>query len=108
MTIKMRGPVSDLPPAELTEKLEHSILGDTPLEFGETGSSLVESAQYNPDQQVAVISLKAGKVIKSYTYAGFLPSLWVEFYQAESKGGFFNRVIRPMLSGSPVDTESRR
>lgn len=85
---------------DFRDKLEHQILGDTPLEFGDTGSSLVDSASYNPNSLILTVTLKAGKVAKTYTYGGFPPSSWVEFYQAESKGQFFSRVIRPMFSGT--------
>ena len=86
---------------DLSRKLEESILGDTPLDFGDTGSSLVDSATYDPSQRVLTVQLKAGSLIKSYTYGGVPPSTWVEFYQAESKGAYFNRVIRPMFGARP-------
>lgn len=86
--------------ANFWDSLERQILGDTPLEFGDTGSSLVDSASYDPDTRNLTVTLRAGKVSKTYTYGGFPPSSWVEFYQAESKGQFFSRVIRPMFSGT--------
>jgi hypothetical protein len=97
MTIRLGKPVD---PHDLSRKLEESILGDTPLEFGDTGSSLVDSASYDPGQLMLRVTLKAGKVAKRYRYGGFPPSSWVEFYQAGSKGSYFSRQIRPLYVGA--------
>lgn len=89
------------PAPELMEKLEDSILGDTPLEFQTPDSSLVLEAAYVPGQRLLSCLLRAGKVSKWYDYAGFPPTEWVEFYQDSSKGGFFSRRIRPLYQGRP-------
>jgi hypothetical protein len=86
---------------DLSRKLETSILGDTPLEFGETGSSLVESASYDPDQLMLRVTLKAGRTVKTYRYGGYPPSSWVEFYQAASKGSYFAHHIKSLYQGTP-------
>lgn len=82
-------------------KLEDNILGDTPTEFETPDSSLVLAACYNKDTRTLSVQLRAGKVSKWYDYGGYPPSEWLDFYQAESKGGFFVRRIRPMFAGKP-------
>lgn len=89
------------PSADLEDQLELSVLGDTPLEFGETGSSLVEGASYHPGQKVLRVTLKAGRTTKAYCYTGFPPSQWVDFYQAPSKGSYFAHHIKTMYQGVP-------
>ena len=98
MSVKLGKPVIP-PPAELTQQLEDSILGDTPLSFEDPTSSLVESASYDPGQMILLVTLKAGKVSKRYRYGAVPPSAWVDFYQAESKGRFFTQHIRPLFAG---------
>lgn len=93
--------VRPLADPDLSRKLEESILGDTPLEFGDTQSSLVDSASYDPDTLTLKVTLKAGRTTKRYRYGGFPPSSWVEFYQAGSKGSYFSKCIKTMYQGSP-------
>lgn len=95
MVMKLGQPVDP----ELSSRLESSILGDTPLEFGDSGSSLVDSASYDPDQRMLWVTLKSGSISKTYRYAGYPPSEWVDFYQANSKGGFFTKRIRSLYAG---------
>ena len=87
------------PDPALVDKLESSILGETPLHFSDTDSSLVEEAAYDPGQQLLRVTLKAGKTTKVYRYGDFSPSSWVDFYQAPSKGRFFSAYIRPHYAG---------
>lgn len=94
--------------SEFSDRLDLSVLGDTPLQFDEPNSSLVEKAWYEPGQQLLHVTLKAGKVLKTYRYGGVSPSLWMDFFQASSKGHFFTRTIRPQFIGALEETESER
>ena len=86
--------------SKLSDRLELQVLGDTPLEFDDPTSSLVERATYEPGQQLLRVTLKAGKISKTYRYGSFPPTSWVEFYQAPSKGRFFTTQIRPNFVGA--------
>lgn len=94
--------------SELSDRLSLQVLGDTPLEFEDPTSSLVERASYEPGQQLLHVTLKAGKVLKTYRYGGVCPTLWMDFYHAHSKGHFFSQQIRPMFVGALEDTQSQR
>lgn len=84
----------------LAQRLDDSLLNDdVPLSF-ESDSSLVRRASYDPGQQVLYVMLIAGKVAKTYAYPGVPPALWLDFSQANSKGQFFSRFIRPMFAGT--------
>lgn len=86
-------------PEDYKSKLERELLRDMPTEFEEANSSLILRASYNPETQDCTIVLKAGPLEKPYLYGGMPAQVWMEFVQAESKGQYYNRFIRPMFQG---------
>src|SRR5215831_4874291 len=71
---------------------------DLPLEFTSPDSKGIAFAQYDPDNQTLIVSF-AGSGGARYGYGNISLSTWREFYQADSKGGYFNKHIRPMAAG---------
>lgn len=80
----------------LVEDLDEFFKEDYPLSFSSPESSNVAGAEYDPSTQQLTVTFKTGK---SYGYAPFEEKLWVEFEQAESKGGFFAARVRPFFTG---------
>jgi hypothetical protein len=71
---------------------------DIPLEFNAPESKSVSHAQYDPGTETLIVSF-AGSGGVRYGYGGIHADVWREFYMAESKGAYFNAVIRPMSHG---------
>jgi hypothetical protein len=70
-----------------------------PDSFDAPESSSVTHADYNPDAETLIVEFKGGK---KYGYGNIKPAQWVEFYQADSKGGYFNKHIRPLAAGKAL------
>jgi hypothetical protein len=64
--------------------------------FKSPKSSDIAEAHYEPVSQVLTVTFQRGK---TYGYAGVPAGLWQAFYAAESKGEFFNRVIKKSYRG---------
>lgn len=76
---------------------------DTPTEFTDGTSSLVAAATYEPGQEVMTVTLHAKPEDRTFRYGGVPALVWQEFYQATSRGAYFNQFIRPMFNGVAVE-----
>lgn len=74
-----------------------AVLGETPNFFDSPDSKSILRADYYPGEEKMVVHFRGGSV---YAYANIPSALWVEFYQAASKGKFFATSIRPMFAGT--------
>jgi hypothetical protein len=72
---------------------------DTPRSFDAPESSSVIRADYDPDCETLIVEFVGGK---RYGYGNISPGTWREFVQAESKGAYFNKHIRPMAGGKQL------
>jgi hypothetical protein len=70
-------------------------------------SSLIREARYFPDHKALELCLASGR---RYLYLGVPAEVAQEFAGAESKGGFFNRMIRGRFDCHPLrdEREQRR
>lgn len=84
----------------MDERVQSAILGDTPREFSDPDSSVIAGAYYTPESLELVVSIKAGELVREYTFGGVPAQTYVEFYQAKSRGSYFNRFIRPTFGGT--------
>lgn len=76
---------------------------EMPTSFESPESSNVWGAAYNPDTRQLRVSFKSVHVgVITYTYEAFPADLWVEFFSAASKGGYFASAIRPFYPGTKV------
>ena len=84
-----------------TISFESEVLRDTPLEFESPESNLVAGATYTPGQDILKVRLwtKMGVNTNVYRYGSVPPQVWAGFVQADSKGSYFQRCIRPMFLG---------
>lgn len=74
-----------------------SVLGDTPQFFDSPDSKSILRADYFPGEEKMIVHFRGNSI---YAYANVPPALWIEFYQASSKGKFFAASIRPMFQGT--------
>lgn len=54
-------------------------------------STLISAAQYHPDDRALLLCFVSGR---RYIYLGVPPIVAADFARAESKGGYFNPVIK--------------
>lgn len=70
---------------------------DLPMSFESPESSLILGASYDPRTELITLDFKTGR------YRGGLPrDQWKEFLEADSKGVYFNRRIRPFWDGVKI------
>jgi hypothetical protein len=62
-------------------------------------SASLKSAGYDPVRLVLEIEFASGDV---YQYENIIPRVYNEFMNAESKGGYLNKVIKRIHPGTPV------
>lgn len=55
-------------------------------------SSFIQSVAYDPESLVLEVMINSGK---KYTLTNILPELYKDFMDSESKGAFFNNVLKP-------------
>lgn len=81
-----------------------TVVADVPLTFQSPESSNIARAEYDPDCRQLSVEFKRQDKGASVTflYPGFPLSLWIEFFQADSKGKFFASRIRPLYTGTAV------
>lgn len=99
-----RQPLTDGPErATAAQRAEQYASDDTPLSFTSPESSSIGGASYDPDTQVLAVDFKRNPAIPSerYVFGGFPPEKWKEFMEADSKGTYFAKWIRPLFSGKP-------
>jgi hypothetical protein len=68
--------------------------------FWSPHSSNVQGATFNPQTKELRITFHRGR---TYAYQNFDPVLWEAFVAAESKGTFFQQVIKEDWKGVPVN-----
>lgn len=91
-----------MPRRKKTAAAEASVV-DT---FTSPESANVEGASYTPDTKQLVIAFrdkkKEGAPIKYYYYDNYPSEEWLAFKQAESKGEFVSKRIKPHYQGIPI------
>jgi hypothetical protein len=73
------------------------LLAGVPLSFDSPDSALISKADYDPETEVATVTM-LGQV---YRYS-FPPEVWVAFESATSKGSYFNANINRIFKGVRV------
>jgi len=71
--------------------------------FESPESELVARASYDYGSQVLEIVLKLKGGEKTFLTTGVPKTMWEEFRDSQSKGGFFNRYIRTMYLLHPKE-----
>lgn len=82
---------------------------DTPLSFDSPESSVIDRAEYCPLTRTLKCYYKRSEkspTSRVYVFADVPLNRWMELVQAPSKGAYFNRHIRPLYSGKPVELKS--
>lgn len=72
----------------------------TALSFDSPESTSIIRADYDPDTNTVVAEFVDGR---RYQYPGFGLALWEEWLLAPSKGSFFHKRIRPLISGVKLE-----
>lgn len=75
-----------------------------PRSFESPESSTIIRATYDPETLTMRVTFKKVPVEATYQYNKFPAETWVDFEQAESKGVYFSKFIRPFYVGHPVVT----
>jgi hypothetical protein len=78
------------------EEVSTPEVDDTPTEFESLESSSIIGAVYDPHHETLVVTFKGGK---RYGHGNIHADEWRGFYQAESKGAYYNKHIRPLSAG---------
>lgn len=93
------------PPAEPSEPVETPpepdatvVEPEVPSEFVDEESKSIAWAKYDADKQTLIVSFKGSGGVK-YGYGNIDLEQWLGFYQASSRGAYFNQFIRPMAAG---------
>lgn len=84
-------------PRKQPEKTPETI----PDSFQSPESSTIVGATYDKDTQTLLVTFKHENM--TYRYVGVPALVWGAFYQAESRGKFFQQRIRPIWSGVRVE-----
>jgi len=91
-----------LTPAEVSQRHDDIQAEDIPTSFESPDSRSVISGTYDIDTETMVLTFRRGVTHTiTYQYNGFPLKVWVGLAQAESKGTYFARNIRPMFQGTP-------
>lgn len=88
---------ADADQPSITTAVEEEI----PFTFESPESSSIARAHYDVVTKQLSIEMCGGDR-PTYRFGGIGPQLWIEFYQAESKGKFFAARIRPFYVGVRV------
>lgn len=101
-------------PVEEIQAAHVGVVHAPPLCFESPESSNIHSAEYDPDtRQLFVtfnrtppIQVKTGAITlelhPTYRYGDISLELWIEFYQASSKGKFVAQRLKPFYAGTRV------
>lgn len=85
-------------------KRSEDVVADMPMSFDSPESSNIARASYDSDYQQLTVDFKRdsrGDQVR-YVFPKVSLALWIEFYQAPSKGKFFQSRIKPMFVGTAV------
>jgi hypothetical protein len=74
-------------------------LDDVGLSFESPDSDTIVRADYDPHTQTMRVTFRRNAGTSRYEFSAIPTQLWREFAQADSKGGYFVRVIRPTFVG---------
>lgn len=87
--------------------IEERDIADVPFEFSSPESSSINRADYDVSTETLTVGFRpptaqgsSSTASQFYQYNKFPLGLWVEFYQANSKGQFFAHRIRPFYTGA--------